>query len=223
MKTAIVTGAAGNLGKAIASKLLLEGFRVVGTIMPTETSPIEHPHFEIVRINLLNEQEATEFVNTYEIIDVAVLTVGGFAIGTITDTSAAAVRKQIDLNFFTAYHLAQPVFAKMMQRGKGRLFFIGSRPGLSPIYAAGMTAYSLGKSLLFRLAELMNEEAKGCDVVTTVMVPGTIDTPQNRAAMPDQDPSNWVSAANIADVVSYHCSPAAAPIREGVVKIYGRG
>ena len=60
----------------------------------------------------------------------------------------------------------------------------------------GMVAYGLGKSLIFRLAELMNEEAKGTNIVTSVIVPSTIDTPQNRATMPDADFNKWVNTGS---------------------------
>ncbi len=69
-----------------------------------------------------------------------------------------------------------------------------------------MVAYGLAKSLIFRLAELMNDEAKGTNVVTSVVVPGTIDTPQNRKAMPDADPSKWVRPETIADVIHFYCT-----------------
>jgi NAD(P)-dependent dehydrogenase (short-subunit alcohol dehydrogenase family) len=83
-----------------------------------------------------------------------------------------------------------------------------------------MVAYSLGKSLIFRLAELMNAEAKGTDVVTSVIVPSTIDTPQNRKSMPDVDFNKWVKPEAIADVIHFYCSAGAAVLREPVIKIY---
>jgi NAD(P)-dependent dehydrogenase (short-subunit alcohol dehydrogenase family) len=84
-----------------------------------------------------------------------------------------------------------------------------------------MVAYGLTKSLLFRLAELMNDEAKGHNVVTTVVAPSTIDTPDNRKAMPDADYSKWVKPEAIADVIALHSSSVADIIREPVVKVYG--
>ena len=76
---------------------------------------------------------------------------------------------------------------------------IGSRPGANMKNSKGMVAYGLGKSLIFHLAELMNEEAKGTNVVTNVIVPSTIDTPQNREAMPHADFNKWVTPEAIAD------------------------
>ena len=141
--------------------------------------------------------------------------------GDIADTSSADILKQYKLNFETAYHIARPVFLQMMKQGYGRLFMIGSRPGSDMRNSKGMTAYGLAKSLVFRLAELMNEEAKGTDVVTCVVVPSTIDTPQNRKSMPDADFSKWVKPEAIADAIYFYCTEEAAVLREPVLKVYG--
>jgi NAD(P)-dependent dehydrogenase (short-subunit alcohol dehydrogenase family) len=137
--------------------------------------------------------------------------------------------KQYKLNFETAYNVARPVFIQMMKQNSGRIFIIGSKPGLDARNGKGMIAYSLAKSLIFRLAELMNDEAKarlndavgqGKNVVTSVIVPSTIDTPQNRTAMPDAKFDNWVKPEAIADVVYWHCTDEASVIREPVIKVY---
>ena len=97
---------------------------------------------------------------------------------------------------------------------------IGSKPGLSAKNGAGMIAYGLAKSLIFRLAELMNEEAKGSEVVTSVVVPSTIDTAINRRSMPDANFDNWVKPEKIAEAIYWYCTEAAAAIREPVIKLY---
>ncbi|MDP4265191.1 MAG: SDR family oxidoreductase, partial [Bacteroidota bacterium] len=81
-------------------------------------------------------------------------------------------------------------------------------------------AYGMAKSLIFRLAELMNDEAKGHDVVTTVIVPSTIDTPQNRKSMPDADYNKWVKPEAIADIIYTYCVSLTSVIREPVIKVY---
>jgi NAD(P)-dependent dehydrogenase (short-subunit alcohol dehydrogenase family) len=149
-----------------------------------------------------------------------VLTVGGFTLGTVIETKTSDITKQYKLNFETAYNIARPVFAQMMKQKNGRIFIIGSRPGLDATSGKGMVAYGLGKSLVFRLAELMNDEAKGTNVVISVVVPSTIDTPQNRKASPDADPAKWVKPGAIADVIYYYCSDAAAILREPLIKVY---
>jgi len=83
-----------------------------------------------------------------------------------------------------------------------------------------MIAYGLSKSLIFRLAELMNGEAKGNNVITSVIAPSTIDTPQNRKAMPDADPAKWVRAEDIAVIIHFYCTEEALALREPILKVY---
>jgi len=226
MKTVIVTGATGNMGQAVVKKLLAEGFSVIGTVDPQEKEKtvIENSKFEQIQVDLKNEAATHKFVADvlakYQQIDAAVLTVGGFAMGKITDTSTSDIAQQYQLNFETAYNIAKPVFAQMMEQKSGRIFMIGSRPGLNVATGKGMVGYSLAKSLIFRLAEIMNEEAKGTNVVTSVIVPSTIDTAPNRNAMPDADFDTWVKPEAIANVIHFYCTEDAAAIREPVIKIY---
>ncbi len=226
-KTVIVTGASGNMGQAVVKKFLAANYQVVGTIIPNDPVPLDdHPNLEKVIVNLMDENNSRQFVESVaeknRTIDAAVLTVGGFAMNKIADTSAADILKQYKLNFETAYHVARPVFVQMMKQNSGRIFLVGSKPGLDAKHAGGMLAYSLAKSLIFRLAELMNAEAKGHDVVTCVLVPSTIDTPQNRQAMPDANFASWVKPEDIANTVYYYCTDEAAALREPVIKLYNK-
>ena len=201
MRTAVVTGASGNLGQAVVQKFLSEGYAVEGT----GSLLMDAPHFHSVAVDLVNEEAAAEWVqaviNKHKTIDVAVLTVGGFAMADIAGTSTAMIGQQYRLNFETAYNVARPVFVQMIKQGTGTIFLIGSKAGMEAANSKGMIAYGLSKSLLFRLAELMNEEAAGTAVNTMVIVPSTIDTPQNRAAMPAADFSKWQTPEAIADVI----------------------
>ena len=226
MKTAIVTGASGNLGQAVAKKFIAEGYSVVGTIVPHDpvVIDIKSDRFETVTVDLTNEAAAAQFITTviekHGRIDTAVLTVGGFAMGKIADTSTADMSKQYKLNFETAYNTARPVFNQMIRQKSGRIFMIGSRPGSDMHNSKGMVAYGMAKSLIFRLAELMNDEAKGSNVVANVIVPSTIDTPQNRQSMPDADFTKWVKPEEITRVIYFYSSEESSIIREPVIKVY---
>jgi NAD(P)-dependent dehydrogenase (short-subunit alcohol dehydrogenase family) len=226
MKTAIVTGASGNLGQAVVKKFIDEGYFVVGTIIPNDPVAIDFPadKFKKIVVDLMNEEEAQKFIDEviakHGSIDAAVLTVGGFAMGKIADTTTADILKQYKLNFETAYNVVRPTFLQMLKQNSGRIFIVGSKPGLDARNGKGMIAYGLAKSLIFRLAELMNDEAKGKNVVTNVIVPSTIDTPQNRKSMPDANFDNWVKAESIADVIYWHCTDQASVVREPVIKVY---
>lgn len=226
-KIAIVTGSSGNLGQEVVKKFIAEGHSVIGTVTSNDTAPVDFPadRFEKVVVDLMKEEDAAAFIKSviekYKNIDAAILTVGGFAMGKIADTTTADIYKQYKLNFETAYNVARPVFVQMMKQNKGRMFLIGSRPGMDAKNGKGMVAYGLAKSLLFRLAELMNEEAKGHNIVTSVIVPSTIDTPQNRKSMPEANFNNWVKAEEIANTIYYYCSDSAVALREPVIKVYG--
>jgi len=231
MKTAIVTGASGNMGQAVVKKFIAEGYRVIGTVIPDDPVPLDAvalgfpaESFEKVVVDLMNEEDSEKFIasiiSKYGTVDAAILTVGGFAMGTIAETRTSDIAKQYKLNFETAYNTARPLFIQMVKQNSGRIFIIGSRPGLDTRNSKGMVAYGLGKSLIFRLAELMNEEAKGTNVVTSVVIPSTIDTPQNRKAMPDTDPAKWVKPEAIADIIHFYCTDGAAVLREPLIKIY---
>jgi NAD(P)-dependent dehydrogenase (short-subunit alcohol dehydrogenase family) len=227
MKTAIVTGASGNLGQAVVKKFLEEGYIVVGTVIPND--PVElnitNKNFEKIIVDLMSEDEAEKLIHyviwKYKSIDAAVLTVGGFAMGKILQTKASDIIKQYKLNFEVTYNVARPAFLQMLEQKSGHIFMVGSRLGSDMKQSKGMIAYGLSKSLIFRLAELMNDEGKEHGVVTAVIVPSTIDTPQNRKSMPDADFSRWVKAEEIASVIYFYCSEAASVLREPIIKVYG--
>lgn len=226
MKIAIVTGASGNLGQAVVKKFIDEGYKVIGTIIPNDPVPLNFPHdkFEKIAVDLMNEDDSANFIasviSKYGSVDAAVLTIGGFAMGSVAETRTGDIAKQYKLNFETTYNVARPIFVQMLKQNSGRIFIVGSRAGLDAKSGKGMVAYGLGKSLIFRLAELMNDEAKGTNVVTSVVVPSTIDTPQNRKSMPDADPAKWVKPCAIAEVVYFYCTDAASALREPLIKVY---
>jgi NADP-dependent 3-hydroxy acid dehydrogenase YdfG len=226
-KTIIITGAGGNLGQAVAKKFLDESYTVIGTVHNKSTSSESSTRsFEEVTIDLLNEESCQKFVQDVieeqGKIDVAVLTAGGFALGNVESTSTKEIYKQYQLNFETTYNIARFIFIQMLQQNNGRIFLIGSRQGLEASKGKGAIAYTLSKSLIFRFAEILNAEAKGKNVVTTVIVPSTIDTPQNRKSMPDADFSSWVKPSDIADTIFFYSGETANAIREPVIKIFNR-
>lgn len=226
MKTAIVTGASGNMGQAVVTKFIEEKYFVIGTILPNDKTELNFPadKFEKIIVDLDDEEASQKFVDNiiskHENIDAAILTVGGFAMGSIAETKTSDILNQYKLNFETAYNVARPVFLQMMRQNSGRIFIIGSKPGLSANSGKGVIAYSLAKSLIFRLAELMNNEAKGKNIVTSVIVPSTIDTLPNRKSMPDANFESWVKPQSIADVIYWYCSDEASALREPVIKVY---
>jgi NAD(P)-dependent dehydrogenase (short-subunit alcohol dehydrogenase family) len=226
MKNIIITGANGNLGTAVVKKFLGEKYKVIAVDNANNhlSFATGNSNFEFKTVDLSKEEAASSFtqdiISANKKIDGGLLLVGGFAMGSIDKTSGADIDKMISLNFKTAYFLARPLFQHMMENGSGRLVFVGGRPALKPEQGKGMIAYALSKSLLFKLAEFLNAEAKGKNVVASVIVPSTIDTAENRKSMPDANPANWVKAEQIAEVLEFICSEEGSIVREPVYKVY---
>lgn len=225
-KTILITGANGNLGAATVKKFLDDGYKVIavdqsGTHLGFAA---DHDDFELRSVDAGNEQLVHTFVEEvielYGRIDGALLLVGGFAMGDITVTDGEALRKLYALNFETAWNFARPLFRHMLENGYGRIVFMGARTSLVPEQGKNALAYALSKSLLFGLGQLLNAEAKGRNVVTSVIAPSTIDTLLNRQSMPDTDPSVWVKPSEIASLMEFICSDEGNALRESVYKIY---
>ena len=222
-KIAIVTGSAGNLGKAVAEKFLDNDYHVIGTVHHKKGGNNDDiSDVEEVELNLLKEEETERFVqqiiSIHDQIDVAVLTAGGFTMNDLSKTHSTDIYAQFQLNFETAYNIARPVFLQMLKQNSGRLFLIGSQVGMNANNAKGVVAYSLSKSLLFRLSEIMNAEAKGKNVVVSVVVPSTIDTPENRESMPDADFSTWQTPEEIAEVIYFYCTEDAKGLKKPIIQ-----
>ncbi len=225
-KNIIITGANGNLGAATVKKFLEEGYKVVavdhsGSNLGFASS---HPNFQLKALDLGDETAVEAFVREsterYGRIDGVLLLVGGFAMGDIAATDGEAMRKMYSLNFETAYFLARPLFLHMLEKGYGRLVFIGARPALRPEQGRATIAYSMTKSMLFELADLLNATAKGKNVVAAVVAPSTIDTPLNRSSMPEANPADWVKPEEIAGLLEFICSDKGSALREPVYKVY---
>ncbi len=227
IKTVIITGANGNLGGAVVKRFLMNGYRVVATVLNESMLGAfeKHERLEVCPVDLAIEKDTAAFfsytIAKYETIDAGLMLAGGFAAGDIAKTSYADLQKMLTLNFETAYHVARLLFEHMKQHDYGRLIFVGARPALEASAGKNMVAYALSKSLVIKLAELLNADARGKNVTATVVIPSTIDTPPNRKSMPDANFNDWVKAEQIADLMEMICSETGGPLRETVLKIYG--
>ena len=226
-RNVLVTGAAGSLGRAAVEKFSREGYNVIATVAPGEVPAYDVPeNVRVFSVNLQDEKSTDEFVVSalldFQHVDVALFLVGGFASGDISATTGADLKKMISLNFETAYFASRRIFLQMLSQPRGgRIVFVGAKPGLEPEAGTKFLAYSLAKSLLFKFANMLNAEGRGKNVVSSVIVPSTIDTRANRAQMPDANFSNWVKPEQIADIMAFLTSPEADPLSGTVMKVYG--
>jgi len=228
-KTVVITGASGNLGQSVVKKFAAAKYNVIAVVPTGESLGYAvSGNVDVHESDLTNENDASRVVNEliakYKTIDAALLLVGGYAPGNIQTTEGSVVKKMITLNFETAYYTARPLFNQMATQGNGgRIILIGARTAIKPMDGKDSLAYSLSKSLIFQLAELLNAEGVKKNIVTSVIAPSTLDTPANRKAMPDADFSKWVKTDDIADAMIYLCSDAAKAVSNPVIKMYGNG
>ena len=154
-------------------------------------------------------------------IDVLVNTVGGFRAGTpVHETPLETWDFMFQLNARTAFLASRAVIPHMLQQGQGKLIHVAARAALTG--AAKMAAYSVAKSAVVRLTESMAAELRRANIHVNCVLPGTIDTPQNRAAMPAADHSRWVKPEAIADVILFLASDAARAIHGAAIPVYGQ-
>jgi len=225
-KTIIITGANGNLGTVTVKKFLAEGYRVIA--VDHSGSHLDfakgNPDFELRPVNLVNEPDVNSFVleviSKYKSVEGALMLAGGFSAGNLQSTSGEDLKNLYSLNFETAFFITRSLVQHMLTAGYGRLVFIGARPALIAGQGKAAVAYALTKSLLFKLAELVNADSKGKNVVASVVAPSTLDTTLNRKDMPDANPQDWVKPEQVADILEFICSDKGSPLRESIYKVY---
>jgi NAD(P)-dependent dehydrogenase (short-subunit alcohol dehydrogenase family) len=231
-KIVMVTGAAGNLGvvlsrafQASGAKLALveRGEDKLGQAFPDlRTSP---DYLLVNCADLMDEStvdtSVAEIIQHFGRIDVLVNTVGGFRAGEMLhETSIETWEFLLALNARSVFITCKKVIPHMLKHGSGKIVNVAARPGLEG--RAGMAAYSASKSAVFRLTESMSAELKLLGININCIIPGTIDTPQNREAMPDADFSTWVNPASLADVILFLSSDAARDIHGAALPVYGK-
>jgi len=227
MSTILITGASGNLGKAVVKRMLQEAHQIITLDREVNDPNSGNGLLENIQMDILDEAGSQEkmksIISDHPQLDAAVLLVGGFAMGKVEDTSLSDIDRMINLNFKTTYNIVRPLLPHFLNRPEGGHFIlVGARPQMHPMQGKDMVAYTLGKSLVFKLAEFINAEGKGKNVGATVIVPSIIDTSINRKAMPDADHSSWVPPERIADSIAYTLSDAGRMMRGTVLKLYNR-
>ncbi len=155
-------------------------------------------------------------------IDVLVNTVGTFKGGKpVHEEELDTWDFLIKLNLRTTLIACRAVIPTMLEHRNGRIINVASRNALSG--DAKIAAYSASKAAVMRLTESLAAEIKDSNITVNSVLPGTIDTPQNRSAMPKADFSRWVAPEAIADVIAFLASDGARAITGAAIPVYGRG
>lgn len=203
-KTVLISGANGNLGKAVVNHFLQKNHQVIG-LVHHQKDKTKNKYYEEFEVDLTDESATEKTINSilkkHHTIDITVLTTGGFALGNLEKTGQKELQKQYALNFETAYFVTRSLLSNRKENKQGKIFFIGSEPGMNTSKAKGVVAYALAKSQLFQLANILNSNTEKTGIQTHVIVPTTIDTPQNRKSVPNADFSKWQKPEDIATII----------------------
>ena len=231
-KVVMVTGASGNLGSAVTRAFEATGAKLA--LIDRHPELLEKAFPSLVRqperclaedADLTNGAAVTavveRIVGKYGRIDVLVHTVGGFFSGPpLHETPLEKLDFMLTLNVRTAFLTNQEKIKKMVPQGSGKIINIAARPSLQG--NKNMSAYSAAKAAVLRLTESAAAEVKTHGINVNAILPGTIDTPQNREAMPKANTDNWVQPESLADVILFLASDAARDIHGAAIPVYGR-
>jgi NAD(P)-dependent dehydrogenase (short-subunit alcohol dehydrogenase family) len=229
-KVVIVTGAAGNLGRAVAAAFAAAGSRLalvdlkaqslVGALreLPagTDCAPFPADLMDPAATAAMADAVAEHFGR----IDVLANLAGGFAMGPpLHETPERDWDFMLNLNARTVFRCCRAVVPHLLAAGGGRIVNVSARAALRGV--GHMGPYCASKAAVITLTESLADELKDSGINVNCVVPGTLDTPQNRAAMPDQDPSRWVPLPALAEVILFLASSGARAITGAALPVYG--
>lgn len=226
----VVTGAFGILGMAVA-RSFREQCAVVALLDHTQPSPqvgaeFPAPHCVLGGIDLTRAASAGTAMETVRAtlgaIDVLVNIAGGFRWQTVEQGDVEGWDAMFAMNLKTAVVTTKAALPQLLASPGGRIINVGAGAAARPA-GAGMGAYTASKAGVHKLTESLAEELKDRGITVNAVLPGTIDTPRNRADMPNADFSRWVQPEAIASVIAFLASDEAAAVTGALVPVYGRG
>jgi NAD(P)-dependent dehydrogenase (short-subunit alcohol dehydrogenase family) len=223
-KVVLISGADGGLGIYVTKAFLDAGATVVGTSRKIKQSDFSSPSFTAMPAKISTREGAKalvdEVIARFKRLDVLAHTVGGFAGGqALADTGDDTFQQMFDLNLNSAFHMLRATIPALRQTGDGRIIAIGSRAALEP--SPGIGAYSASKAAMVSLIRTVALENKDAGLKANVILPGTMDTPANREAIPNADISKWVRPAAVASLITWLASDAGQDINGAVIPVYG--
>jgi NAD(P)-dependent dehydrogenase (short-subunit alcohol dehydrogenase family) len=227
-QTAIVTGGTGGLGAAVVARLLDDGWHVVVPwVVENELQRVpDRERLTLVQADLFDSDEVDRVVSAATKTPSAPLRglvnlVGGFAAGgRVHETPVEDFEKQFRLNLRATYLMVAASLPPMLEAGEGAIVCIGTRAALQPF--KGAAGYIASKAAVIAFAQAVAVEYRDDGVRCNAILPSVIDTPANRASMPNADHERWVKPTEIAGVVAHLLSADSRPTSGGVIPVYGR-
>jgi NAD(P)-dependent dehydrogenase (short-subunit alcohol dehydrogenase family) len=227
-RTIVVTGAFGALGQAVARRFLAQQDRlglIDRSAVPAWAPPaFPAPHVLAGGVDLTDPAStaaAMQKVAGAGDLEVLVNVAGGFRFETLAEGDVATWELMFAMNLKTAVVASRAALPYLKARGTGRIINIGA--GAAARGHAGMGPYTAAKAGVERFTEALAEELRDCNITVNAILPGTLDTPANRADMPQADTTRWVLPGAAADVVAFLASDAARAVTGAAIRVFGRG
>lgn len=230
-KVVLITGATGALGQVVARQF--QGAGATLALCAREDAPLHQQfadlaldpqHLLVGGIDLSQPDDCARLAQAVEErfgrLDALVNTVGGFTAGPpVHETPLDAWDAMLTMNLRTAFLVSRAIAPLLIRSGGGAMVHVSGRAGLTGF--AGGAGYCAAKAGVIRLTETLSAELKEQGINVNCVLPGTLDTPNNRAARPDADFSRWVTPEALSEVMMFLCSPAARAIHGAAIPVYG--
>jgi NAD(P)-dependent dehydrogenase (short-subunit alcohol dehydrogenase family) len=217
----VVTGGTGTLGAAIVQTLIQAG---AVCHLPALRKPAVPVHDRVrieSNIDLTDENAVQQFYRSLPSLWASIHTAGGFVAGAIGETTLAMWKQMHDMNGVTCFLCCREAIANIRAGGKGgRIVNVAAKPAVIP--TGGLSAYSTSKAVVASLTMGLSEELAAEQIWVNAVLPSIMDTPVNRAAMPNADYDKWPKVAEVAATVAFLASPQNRVTRGALVPVYGR-
>ncbi|MCI1277999.1 MAG: SDR family oxidoreductase [Nitrospira sp.] len=222
-KVVLIAGGSGALGHTVTPACVKAGAQVLTVDHNPPAS--QSTDWRVLKADVTDEADVqrlvSEVIRTHGRIDILINLVGGFAMGRVEDTDAALWQRMLTLNVTAAFLLSKTVLPHMVERGAGRILHVAAWAAVEPF--PGAAAYIVAKSSLLALIRVLALELKGSGVTVNGVLPTTIDTPANRASMPEVDPSTWTKPESIANTLLFLASEEASQINGAAIPVGTHG
>jgi NAD(P)-dependent dehydrogenase (short-subunit alcohol dehydrogenase family) len=215
----VVTGGDGALGHAVVQAFVVAGAVCHLPILGAAgTQSI--PGAQVTgKVNLTDESATTRFFGGLPPLWASVHLAGGYQAKPLADTSRSDLDRQLELNLVTAFLCCREAVKAMRKRGGGRIVNVGARVVEAPV--GGSIAYSVSKAGVAALTRSLAVEARGDGILVNAVLPSIIDTPANRAAMPNADSARWPKPDELARAILWLASPENRLTSGALIPVYG--
>jgi NAD(P)-dependent dehydrogenase (short-subunit alcohol dehydrogenase family) len=230
-QTIIITGAAGNLGTAVARSFAVAGANIAlvdideERLLEAQARLPQGTESVVIPTNLIEPESvammAGKVMEYFGQIDILANIAGGFTMGPlIHETEDKDWDFMMDLNVRSVFNCCRAIIPAMLKNDGGKIINISARAAREG--KAKMGPYCASKAAVITLTETLSAENRDNDINVNCILPGTIDTPRNREDMPDADHSKWVPPQALADVIQFLASDAARCVTGAAIPVYGK-